>query len=1002
VQRFLFDVFGKRVAFLFGAISFLLVAVLVALYLMAGYAMEGYVSDQVKRIPWDISAGHREVIGDYPRFQQKLRATPGVKQAEAFGFVRVQNTKAVRVDVDGKTSTVRWLGIIASSNPELLPPQLRAPVGAAASASAGGIKAAAAFVGGEDSNGVPFEVAAGSTIRLIKANAGADDHDHDAALVNLSGATPGTLFQATIPQAARAMERQDFNKWMLRNVGSLSYLPEMAVVVAVPMDQFARITDLLDRTFLVTGGMHGGEAPPPYVPEVLHLVRLDRDQWVSSWELGSSLDRLSPLLGDVLNDVREITSQSHMKSDLYAVLTRMDQVSGLIGIVTLLVAIPLLWLGWAVAKMLSSLLLMNERRLIGLALIRGVPVEQIGRALLTALFVGGVIGGLLGLLAGLGVPIVGQSLAGHPPPPAPVLMRGVLYFLLFIVVGVLLAILSGRGMIRRIRAMRPREAIAYISSADVEGSSERPSPLFIGASAVALLLGGYKFFSWITGFSLLARTASPDGPSATWQMLYMAEGLLNFVAVPFFLFGLVGLLRARVSWIQFVLGGITAPVAGKLRWFVADHMTLNRQRVAGTLFIASLAMSLALLPQVAADTFYDRILRGVQASVGGDVQLEYEMAGLATTGAKPLRLTDASNGLSQRLDTIEQAIRRDQRVHKVAVIQQFLAPEIFLPNQAGLFINLIKSPKEYLETVYSEKGLGLSRPFAEIIGDDQRRSLAASAGFLNVRQVPLGQDVAIGYQGDTPIPARFTDVVAFLPGAPTAEVAQREGFAAAEVDYINYLLGNDARAIAAAELFRSKPLSTLELLPSRAVFLVRMKPGASEADIEALTAGLPVKPQNVRWLAQEQRKLGRDMFISLALANMNVFMVGGLILSVAGVVVVGLANFLSERRTFSLLRLRGLPVSTLVRVSLSIFLAPVAAGILVGIGLGILAGFGISEAIWQLPRIYGVAGLLEKNVAVSGTAVTIVLGFSAALLLVAMTFALWPFRRSANENVRKS
>jgi hypothetical protein len=999
VRYFLFNVFGKRVAVLFGLISFLLVSVLASLYLMAGYAMESYVSDQVDRIPWDVTAGQREVIGDYKNFQSGLRNIPGVKKVEAFGFVRVQNTKAVRVEINGKTSSVRWLGIIASSDPALLPPELRAPSGTAG--PGGKLRAAAAFIGGDDSNGVPFNMAAGSTLSLVKANPGGA-HDHDDALVNLSSKTPGTLFEAEIPAAARSVERQEFNKWMLRNVGSLSYLPEMAVVVAVPMEQYAELADLLDRTFLVTGGMHGGEAPPPYVPEVLHLVQLDRGMWVSPWELGASLNGLAPLLGGVLTGIREVTAQSHMKSDLFAVLARMDQVSRLIGIVTLLVAIPLLWLGWAVAKMLSSLLMMNERRLMGLAIIRGVPVEKIGRALLTALFVGGVAGGLLGLVAGIGLPILGQSLAGHEVPPLSVLLRGIAYFGMFIVIGVILAILSGRGMIKRIRSMRPREAVAYISSADVEGSSERPSTALVVAAALSLLLGGYKIFAWLSGWSLSAAMAGEGPPSTVLALVQMTETLLNFVAVPFFLFGLVGLLRWRMGLIQFVLGGITAPIAGKLRWFVADHMALNRHRVAGTLFIASLAMSLALLPQVAADSFYDRLLRGVQASVGGDVQIEYEMAALSNNGSKPLRLSDKSTGLSERLATIKQSIEGDQRVSKVSMIQQFIAPEIYLPNQAGLFVNLIESPQDYLDTVYHEKGLGLTRPFTEIIGGKPGTTLAASAGFLNVREVPLGQDVALGYDGVEPVPARFTDVVAFLPGEPTSEVAQREGYAAAEVDYLNYLLGSDARAVAASDLFEKAPLSTLAMLPSRAVFLVRMKEGASEADIEAMTKALPLKPHNVRWLAQEQRKLGRDMFISLALANMKVFMIGGLILSIAGVVVVGLANFLSERRTFSLLRLRGLPISTLVRVSLSIFLAPVAAGIALGVALGALAGFGISEAIWQLPRIYGVAGLLEKNIAFSGSAWGIVLGFSFALLLVAMAFALWPFRRTANENMRKS
>jgi len=99
--------------------------------------------------------------------------------------------------------------------------------------------------------------------------------------------------------------------------------------------------------------------------------------------------------------------------------------------------------------------------------------------------------------------------------------------------------------------------------------------------------------------------------------------------------------------------------------------------------------------------------------------------------------------------------------------------------------------------------------------------------------------------------------------------------------------------------------------------------------------------------------------------------------------------------------LRGVPMPMLLRMSVAIFLTPVAVGIVAGVLLGTVAGFGISEAIWQLPRVYGVAGLLRKDVIFSARAVAIIAGFSFVLLAVALSFSLWPFRRTAYENIRK-
>ena len=171
--------------------------------------------------------------------------------------------------------------------------------------------------------------------------------------------------------------------------------------------------------------------------------------------------------------------------------------------------------------------------------------------------------------------------------------------------------------------------------------------------------------------------------------------------------------------------------------------------------------------------------------------------------------------------------------------------------------------------------------------------------------------------------------------------------------------------------------------------------------IEDLVAGLPIQPQTVRWQAHERRQASKDMFISLALGNLKVFMLGGLVLALVGVIAIGLANFMAERRTFDLLRLRGLRLASLVRISLAMFLVPVLVGIVLGVLLGAVSGHGISQAIWELPRINGVAGLLENRLVFSLTAWSIVAGFSVVLVVVAIAFAVWPFRSTASEAIKE-
>lgn len=971
-------------------------AVITALYLIAGYAVQGYVADQLGRIPWDITVGQRDAVRNYPAYQAHLRATPGVKSTQGFGFLRVINGSGVKVEVDGRPLAVRWMAIAAASDPSLLPAGLRPVPGSA-------LKRAALIGTRDPITGAPVDVSAGSTLLLrkippVKGDGHSHSHGHDdEAKVDVSADVPEILFEAKLAEPAE-MERQEFNKWMLRKIGAMAYLPEQAIVIIVPMDEFARVATLFDRSFGASAGLHGASAAPPYVPEMMHLVALDRDRWITPWRFETSLDALSKLQQRLYNDIRDVTIFSFVSSDTFATLNRMFEVNRLVGAVTLLVAVPLLWLSWAVANMLSGLLLINERRLIGLAVIRGVPVSMVSRALIVALIVGGAAGGVLGLALGIGLTIAGETLLGLPPPPLEILLQGAGYFLLFVLLGTLIALVSGWKVIRWVRDMTPREAIAHVSSREVSDQVDRSSALYRMWGLALLMLGLYKLFCWISGVDPFSSSAGP--PSTVAQLLMVLDGLLNFVAVPFLLFGVTSLLRWRTGGIQYLLSALSAPLAGKLRWFVAEHMATNRQRVAGMLFISSLATAMALLPQVAADTLEYRMARGIDAAIGGDVQMDFGAADLARDAGGLRTAAGHAQVFGPGLAAIERAIRADPNVTGVTLVEQYIAPDVYVPNQQGLLVNLLQSASTYLGLVYSEPQLGAGRPFRDIIRDSADGNLITSTGLLQMREIPMHKDIALGFNGDEPVPARLDDAIAFLPGQPSIDVAQREGFAAAEVDYLNYLLGSDARVVAARQTFERGPLSRLHMLPSRFVFIVRMANGAAEDDIRGLIRTMPIQPQDVRWQAEERRKLSRDMFISLALANMNVFMIGGLVLAIAGVVVVGLANFLSERRTFSLLRLRGLPLPTVLRVSLSIFLVPVLTGVALGTLLGAIAGFGLAEAIWQLPRIYGVAGLLGSRMVFSGSAAAIVAAFGAILLIVALCFALWPFRGTANENLK--
>ncbi|MBI4465077.1 MAG: hypothetical protein HY647_10265 [Acidobacteria bacterium] len=1004
---FLLKVVGRQILLGYGIVALLSVAILASLFLASRYGLEAYVSDQIGRIPWEISVLQRGETQRFTELRNEYQKLPGVREVQGIGFLRLRNISPVRLTIANERIPVRWIAFVSASDERLLPPELREVSGENGDGEARHrIEAALVGAPGHNTGGSPQNIRAGSPVRFTvnpeeEEEEEAAGHTHDEPA--FWGPTHVT-FEGELARTPPQIERQEFNRWMLREVGALAYLPEEAILFRVSTDQFQALATQFHGLFQTAEGMHGGAEPPPYVPEMTHLIALDRQALVSTWDLEGSLQRLEPKVRQIYQSAQDLTPFAWVNSDLVRLLSRMSSIARLISLATLLVAVPLLWMGWVLAKWLGRLLVLNQRRLIGLALLRGISTREAGRSVLLSLVLGGFLGGFVGLLLGIGLSVLGYSLGGHPLPPWSVLLEALVYFGSFLIVGVGLALLSGREVLLFVRRLTPREAISRAEGEAAEKAVPTLSWYYVTSFLVALVLGIYKIGSWIAGRSLLLAATRGLFADPVEQALVAFEGFLNFAAVPLLLYGLAGLLLWRVSLVQKVISHLTTPLVGGVDWFVSQYMAQRRHRVAQLLFVAGMATSLSLMPQIAGDGFYNRILRGVQTSLGADVLLEFNLQPLGGRQVGPAPLGRYQEVLQPPVNQLHELIARDDGVATVEVMEQFLIPSVYIPGQSGLVLNVMEDPANYLKVVRYEDRLGLTRSFSQTVSSLDNGNIIGSQGLFRLRAIPLQKPVILGYDSrGQEILVQFGDVVAFLPGQPALGIAQREGFVEAEVDYLNYLLGADARmVISRQQLGRSADLGNLVVVPSRAVFLISTKNGVPKEDVIArLNSQLPWKPDLARWEADERKRLGKDMFVSLALENMRVYMIGSLLLACASVAAIALSNFLADRRTFGLLRLRGFAPALLVRIALSFFLLPVMAGVLVGIVVGVVSGFGLSQAIWDLPRVYGVGSFLANRLTLSLTAVGIIIALSAIFAAAAFGLGLWLFRRTAREAIRE-
>jgi hypothetical protein len=142
------------------------------------------------------------------------------------------------------------------------------------------------------------------------------------------------------------------------------------------------------------------------------------------------------------------------------------------------------------------------------------------------------------------------------------------------------------------------------------------------------------------------------------------------------------------------------------------------------------------------------------------------------------------------------------------------------------------------------------------------------------------------------------------------------------------------------------------------------------------------------------------MYISLALANMRIYLLGGLVLALIAILAVAMANYSEDRRTLALLRIRGASPASMWRFVVAMLLSPALVGLALGAGSSVLAGFGLANYVWRLREIRTVVQLLPTHLVVAPLTGWVALLLIVILVGVASAFSWWVFRDTAHESMQ--
>jgi hypothetical protein len=1006
--RRLLAILGRRTILTFGLVTFLVGALLATVNVTSRYALKTYVDDQLRRIPWDLAVYQQGAVNGDRTVQRYIAKTPGVTRVESLAFLRARFPEGgeVEAQVDRKPFSTPWLCLLAASDPSILPPELGFALTRARQTDGRG--AVLALVGPEYAMGKAFLALQGAKEFTLQV------HVRDQ---------PRFLFNTPLHGVVR-LDRDELNRWLMDQTGSVSYIPYIGAILLMPyewdvltrFDQVA--TGFVPEEVLGVSDPDAGHIQQAeYAPEMVYVAGIDRPAMISGWDIDGSLARVTALNGRLQHGAVEsapppkniFTGQpehSHepgeiddddakfgptnfvVDSTTEVLLQRMQGIARLIGVVSLLVALPLLWMAWVLAANLAGLLMLNERRTLGLMRLRGISGQLLGRTLLLSVAAGGVGGGLIGLVAGSIVPLL---IYEHGHLPVQVLLDGrqLAIFAAFLLVSLALALLVSRRLVTYATTISPLEASVRVSGSEAVKASLTFGPM----QQLALLFGGYVLFGWIFEFSISAS------PGFTWFRL--ADRLLDFLGLPLFLYGVATLLASNRGRIQHVMAPVLTPIGGRLGRFALRHMSVKPHRTVAFLLIVALMSSVSLYPIITSRSFEDKALRGAAVQIGTDWQVLYNAPDLVDVDRLNGPAAAQIAALRPQVDRLLTTFRRVSGVTGATYMVEAVLPTFYLPGYGlrGVPLYLLGSPEAYLASVYSEPKVGLSGDFKDIVAREGGGEVAVSPPVADFWRLDPGTPLLLGLDPERrAVATKTAGILAFLPGIPPRSVSDRQGYVQARVDYLNYLFSSNAYLTTALD---NPQIGLLQILLSRVIVLLKTDPSADAGVFpKTLAAAAPFPPLEIHSLAQEVGKVGSDMYISLALANMRIYLIGGLALALIAILAVALANYAEDRRTLALLRIRGASPAAMWRFVVAMLLSPALVGLALGAVSAVLAGFGLANYVWRLREIRTVVQLLPTHLVVARLTVWVALVLMALLVGVASGFSWWVYRDTAHRSIQ--
>ena len=960
---YLFRLLGGKALVSFALTSLIILFILVAVNVTSQHGLKQYGEEQVGKVPWDITIFQQDNLQAWRQLRERLNALEHLERVENLVLVSLPGIPELQIRLDGKRIFFPWLTILSVTDPALLPPELEQ------------IKldqgSAAVMTFGPGSLLEPFSAQIQSHIEVSMRVDGPDR----------SLGQEATILSTNV-SAVTETDRTQFLEWLLSKTGSIAFFSSYALILYVPIED---IPDFLDRLFQVEYVYTTGHANSPIVPEVTHLLSADREALVSGWDIAGSAEKSRAVIDSVKRVADGVTPINYVNSDLNLTLDKLAAVSKTLRLAAVAIALPLIWVTWIFTSTLTRLVVLNRRRVIGLLRLRGVPGAAIRRGFTLIMAFSSLGGATAGLLLGIIVPLGIYRLTAGEEVPFRLIpkIQDPLSSLLYVGVAALLSWLMAKGVVSYVLKRTPVEAVARVSEHEARSFAPQISELQI----VPLILGSYKLTAWLVGFRL--ESVTDRLPLLTGHLLVLADKTLDLIGPALFLYGVVAVLAAKFATVQRLLMPLARLVAGRLWTVLIRTLALKPHRVFEVVLTAALLLGVCLYPQVSLDTFNDHVFRAAEIVAGSSLALDFDASRL-TEHSQPTLGEATAMG-----ESLKAKIEESLEVEEVTPLISFM-PTLSMAGPRGHTLYILE-PLKYLEAVHYDEVLGVGKPFQQVI-NGLGNGVALSKGFADTLSLYEGEEILVGksFSGEN-TGSQIGGVISYLPGMPSVAPDFREGYAAAEIDYLTHVFSTNPYMVTD---FNNGLASSISGFVDQLTLLVKLKQEIDPLQARStIVDALPLVPNRVRTVQAEVSAMGRDMFIHLSTSNMKLGMLAGLVISLASILVLFLVNYAESRRTFSLLRLRGASLVQIIRLSSSETITTALVGVMTGSVVGIISGYGLANHLRTIPLAMTTMSTLPARIIWSPMVFAIIVGSALLLVLLSIVLGAYVFRRTARETM---